>query len=279
METQADVARNPEAFLQIGDFVAASFFFSSLALLLVAIFLFFQLRSTPKLWRNLLLLATLVPLVASLNGFYRRNYWVLTQTNPVEFRFFDWFLTVPLMAIVFYFLLKPVGAKRGMLWRLGASSALMIGFGYIGEAVYPEQPVMWGILGSLGFALMIASIMAEGYPRIFKAGVAPALRRGYVNLSIFLPLGWSVYPLGYMNVPGNVLEGLLDVNAVAIIYNLADVLNKGGLAIGVYLIIREMQEREQTMVAMQRNATANPLPPHGNVPAQPVSPPKVPQNT
>jgi hypothetical protein len=109
METKIDVERNAESFLQIGDLVGATFFFSSLALLIVSLFIFLQLRGIDKKWKLPVLIAALVPLVAALNSFYRRNYWIITQTDPVEFRFFDWFLTVPLMAITFYFLLRPLG--------------------------------------------------------------------------------------------------------------------------------------------------------------------------
>jgi len=247
METASDVARNPESFLQIGDLVGGSFFFSSMALFIVAVFLIFRLKYVPSRWKSTVLIATLVPLIAAMNSFYRRNYWVTTQTSPTEFRFFDWFLTVPLMAVLFYFLLKPLGAKIGMLISLIFFSLVMLLFGYLGEAVYPEESIKWGILGSAGFAGMIGVIMGGGYPRIFNSWVDPVLQRGYLWLSLLLPLGWTVYPIGYMTVPGNMLEGFMSLNSVTIMYNIADVLNKAGLALGVYYIAVKSEATKDEM--------------------------------
>ena len=236
METKADVARNPEAFMQIGDFVASTFFLSALTLFVIALFILLQFRSAPERWKLPLLLASFVPLVAAIGNFARGSYWVKTLTNPIEFKFLDWFITVPVMAIIFYYFLKPLGAKRWMVVRLGVAALWMLVFGYIGEAARPEDSVLWGIMGSLGFAAIVGMIMGEGYPKIFKKGVDPELRRGYLVLSIMLPLGWSVYPIGYMTVPGNLLEGVLSVDTVAIMYNLADMFSKGGLALGTIYI-------------------------------------------
>ena len=242
METQFDSTRNPDSFLQIGDMVAASFFIASISLLIISLFLFLrasQMRSTIQTdWKELLIIVGIIPFIASLNSFYRRNYWIETMTDPVEFRFFDWFLTVPLMVIVFYYLLKPLGVRKRMLLSLVVGSIIMLGSGYIGEALYPESPITWGILGTLGLCIIVGSIMSIGYPKILKRGVDPALKNGYLALSLLLPLGWSVYPFGYMSSPGNILEGFMELDSISLMYNLADVFNKGGLALGVYLIAR-----------------------------------------
>ncbi|MEL6133801.1 MAG: bacteriorhodopsin [Bacteroidota bacterium] len=253
METKADVARNPEAFMQIGDFVASTFFLSALTLFVIALFILLQFRSAPERWRLPLLLASFVPLVAAIGNFARGSFWIKTLTNPVEFKFFDWFITVPVMAIIFYYFLKPLGAKRWMVVRLGLAALWMLVFGYIGEAAYPEDSVLWGILGSIGFAAIIGMLMGEGYPRIFKEGVDPELRRGYLFLSILLPLSWSIYPIGYMTTPGNVLEGALSVDTVAIMYNLADMLSKGGLALGTIYIASKTKAPKQVIYTANSN--------------------------
>ncbi len=85
----------------------------------------------------------------------------------------------------------------------------MLGWGYMGEALEPENSITWGILGSIGFACIIGLIIGIGYPKVFGEGVHPYHKMGYITLSILLPLGWSIYPVGYMSVPGNVLEGVL----------------------------------------------------------------------
>lgn len=261
METKFDAARNPDSFLQIGDLVGASFFITSMTLFAISIFILFRLRYIPSIWKEPVLIASLVPLIASINSFYRRSYWISTLTDPVEFRFFDWFLTVPLMAICFYYLLKPLGAKKRMFIMLLAGSIIMLGGGYIGESVFPESPVSWGILGTLGLCLIIGNIMAYGYPKIFQLGVDPALRKGYLFLSVLLPLGWSIYPFGYLSSPGNIMEGFLQMDTISLMYNFADVFNKGGLAIGIYLIAttysgpqdKDFQSLKQSVLAGSEN--------------------------
>ena len=142
------------------------------------------------------------------------------------------------MAISFYFLLKPLGARKRMFLMLFVGSVIMLGFGYVGESIYPESPITWGTLGTVGFALIIGNIMAYGYPKIFQLGVDPALRKGYLLLSLLLPLGWSVYPFGYLSAPGNIMEGFLAIDTISLMYNMADIFNKGGLALGIYYIAR-----------------------------------------
>ncbi|MEM9984484.1 MAG: bacteriorhodopsin [Bacteroidota bacterium] len=236
METQNDVLRNPDSFMQVGDLVASTFLLSTVALFGVAVFILVQFRLVPARWKLPVLISAFVPLAAGAFSLFRTNYWITTLTNPVEFRFFDWFFTVPLMAIVFYYLLKPIGGRRWMFFALAASALWMLGFGYLGESLQPERSSLWGSLGSIGFAAIVGVIYGAGYPKIFQPNVASAHRKGYLLLSIILPLGWCVYPIGYMTVPGNVWEGVLSVNTVAIMYNLADIFNKGGLALVVAYI-------------------------------------------
>lgn len=242
METLTDVAINPDPVLAQADYVGASFFIASMMLLVSAIFLFFQVNRVPARYRNPVLIGTRVVAVAAFNSLFRRSYWVETQTNPTEFRFFDWFLTVPLMSIEFYLLLRDIGGKIGMLVRLLIASFWMLIWGYIGEALYPEQSIWLGSVASLGLVAIVSIIMAEGYPKIFRNTQDKALRRGYVALSIMLPLGWMVYPICFMAIPGNLLEGSLSVSSISLLYNIADVFNKAGLGLGVYLIAKHSQE-------------------------------------
>ena len=146
-----------------------------------------------------------------------------------------------------------------MLFALIGGSMIMLSCGYVGEALYPESPITWGALASVGLCIIVGSIMSVGYPKILKRGVDPALRTGYLALSLILPLGWSVYPFGYMSSPGNLLEGFMELDSISLMYNLTDVFNKGGLALGVYLIARnykgpiEMEEEEDDHIHFEND--------------------------
>lgn len=242
MENQTDISRNPDSFMQIGDLVSTSFLLAAFSLLAISIFILVQMRSIPGHWKLPIVLSTVIALISAITTLFRWNYWVVTETNPVEFRFVDWFITVPLAAMTFYYVLKPLGARRWMPVRLFIAGLWMIFWGYIGEALYPENSQTWGFVGSLGFAALIGMIMGEGYTLIGKPGVNPIMRKGYLGLTLLLAGSWSIYPLGYMTVPGNVLEGTLEFSTVAILYNLADILSKGGIAIGTVYIASKTGE-------------------------------------
>jgi len=52
-------------------------------------------------------------------------------------------------------------------------------------------------------------------------------------LGIFITLGWSIYPIGYMTMPDNWLAGMFEMN---IVYNIADAINKIGFGLVVYSV-------------------------------------------
>jgi len=236
METLTDVALNPDPYLQKGDLVAAALFFESIAMTVIAVFLFFQVNYVPRRWRNHILLGGLIALAAAIAAFYRRDFWVATLTNPVEFKFFDWFVTVPLMGALFFLMARPHGAKIGMLIRIQIAILFMLLCGYLGEAVYPEQAILNGSLATVGLVGIILIIMLEGFNKIQRNAKDPIVRKGYAFLGLSLPITWIAYPIGYLSVPGNLLEGFMSPESVLILYSLANLISKGGLVMGVYAI-------------------------------------------
>ncbi len=242
METLTDVAINPDPYLQKGDLVAAALFFEALALTAITIFMAFQVTQVPRRWRNQIVLGLVMMAVATLAAIYRRDYWIDTATNPVEFKFFDWFITVPLMGMQFFMMARAHGAKVGMLIRLQISIFSMLLFGYLGEAVFPEQVVVNGSVATLGLIGIIIVIMIEGYPKVASRSADETVRKGYLALGLSLPLTWLAYPVGYLSVPGNLAEGFMSPESVLIMYSLANILSKGGLVVAVYFISIYSQE-------------------------------------
>ena len=55
-------------------------------------------------------------------------------------------------------------------------------------------------------------------------------------LKIFITLGWSIYPIGYMVLPGNLLSGMFDVSSIDLFYNMADAINKIGFGLVIYSV-------------------------------------------
>jgi hypothetical protein len=66
----------------------------------------------------------------------------------------------------------------------------------------------------------------------------PVVIRGIQTLAWFVLVGWAVYPIGYMCMPGGWLNTGLGWSAsnVDLFYNIADAINKIGFGLVVYNI-------------------------------------------
>ena len=98
-------------FLQSGDFVGVSFWIVYAAMVASTVFFFYEGMAVKKEWRLSLTVAGLVTLVAAIHYDYMRDFWVAEQATPIVYRYIDWLITVPLLMIEFYIILKAVGAS------------------------------------------------------------------------------------------------------------------------------------------------------------------------
>ena len=96
-------------FLAQGDMVGVSFWLVSIAMVASTVFFLYEgLRVKPQ-WRLSLLVAGLVTLVAAVHYDYMRDFWVVNQSTPIDYRYIDWLITVPLLMIEFFIILRAVG--------------------------------------------------------------------------------------------------------------------------------------------------------------------------
>lgn len=224
METVNDLSPYLSSYLQQGDFVAFTFFVTTVAMLAGSVFFFFQFFIVPMRWKNPVLLMGLVQLIAGLNYLYMRDYWVETQTSPIEFRYFDWLLTVPLIATLFYNLIRPYGATRFKMIKMIFGAIWMLFFGYLGESLYREQSFTFGLISTLGAVLMLYEI-GMGI-KLLSRQPNDQLKRGYITMFAFIVVTWNIYPVAYLAIPGNLLGGLWEPETLDIMYNVGDILNK-----------------------------------------------------
>jgi bacteriorhodopsin len=163
-----------------------------------------------------------------------RDYYLATGETPTALRYIDWTLTVPLMAVEFYLLTKPFGAKGSTLFKLIVGSAAMLIFGFIGETSGIDNNIMWGVLSTLGYLYIVYEVFAGDVAKLTKESNSPALKQAIYLLKIFITLGWSIYPIGYMVLPGNLLSGVFEVKSIDLFYNIADAINKIGFGLVIY---------------------------------------------
>ena len=117
------------------DYVGISFWFVSAALLAATAFFFLERGTVNDKWKTSLTVAGLVTGIAFWHYLYMRGMWIETGESPNVYRYIDWLLTVPLLIVEFYLILKAVTNVRvAIFYKLLIGSVIMLVAGYMGEA-------------------------------------------------------------------------------------------------------------------------------------------------
>jgi bacteriorhodopsin len=209
--------------LDANDYVGVSFWLVTAALLAATVFFFLERDNVSAKWRTSLTVSGLVTGIALWHYLYMRGVWVETGTSPTVFRYIDWLLTVPLLIVEFYLILRAVtDVAASLFWKLFVGSLVMLIFGYLGEAgIMAAWPAF--IIGCLAWFYMIYTLWGgEGAAARDASGNA-AVQSAYNTMMYIIIIGWVVYPAGYFlgYLAGGVNEGTLNL-----VYNLADFINK-----------------------------------------------------
>lgn len=151
-------------------------------------------------------------------------------TAPI--RYIDWLITTPLLLIEFGIIVALAGAaKKGLVTRLVIADIIMIVTGYLGEVGEPGSAgnVIFFVISVLAWLYIVYAIFG-----IKATGAPEHVQRAVSIMRLFVIIGWSIYPLGtatqeFLELSGSDLG--LAASAAAIIYVIADVLNKVGFGI------------------------------------------------
>ena len=216
--------------LKSDDFVGISFWLISMALVASTAFFFMETQRVSPKWKTSLTVSGLVTLVAAVHYFYMRDVWVGTGETPTVYRYIDWLITVPLLMVEFYIILRACTAVAGgVFWKLMIGSLVMLIGGYLGEAGYMNVTVAF-IIGMAGWAYILYEIFAGEAGRVAADEAPESVKAAYSTMRWIVTIGWAIYPLGYFF---GYMAGGADMATLNIIYNLADVLNK--IAFGVII--------------------------------------------
>lgn len=210
-----------------------TFFIGCMAMMAASVFFFLSMNSVDKKWRTSLLVSGLITFIAAVHYWYMRDYYLETGTSPTFFRYVDWILTVPLMCVEFYLILKVAGAKKSMMWRLIFLSVVMLITGYIGESVDRDNAWLWGLVSGAAYFVIAYDIWLGGAKKLAdEAG--GAVLSAHKMLCWFVLVGWAIYPLGYMAGTPGWYEGMIGGLDMDVIYNIGDAINKIGFGLVVY---------------------------------------------
>ncbi len=227
--------------IPVDDPIAFTFFVGYMAMLASSVFFFVERGSVDGKWKLSLLVSALITGIAAVHYYYMRDYYLATGQTPTALRYIDWTLTVPLMCVEFYLLTKAAGATKSLLWKLILASVLMLVAGYIGEAFTDGSTgysFTWGAISTIGYIYILYTAWMGEVAQLAKKSGDPVVIRGVNALAWFVLVGWAVYPIGYMCMPGGWLNVGLGWKAsnVDLFYNIADAINKIGFGMVVYNI-------------------------------------------
>lgn len=215
------------------DYVGFTFFVGCMAMMAASAFFFLSLNQFDKKWRTSVLVSGLITFIAAVHYYYMRDYWAAFQESPTFFRYVDWILTVPLMCLEFYLILKVAGAKTGLLWKMIFLSVVMLVTGYFGEAVFPDNAAIWGLISGIAYFIIVYEIWLGSAAKLATVAGGNVLAAHKI-LCWFVLVGWAIYPLGYMLGTNGWYTGIIGSGSVDVAYNIADAINKIGFGLVIY---------------------------------------------
>ncbi len=218
------------------DYVGFTFFVGSMAMMAASAFFFLSLSQFDKKWRTSVLVSGLITFIAAVHYFYMRDYWASVEESPTFFRYVDWVLTVPLMCVEFFLILRAAGAKQSLMWKLIFWSVVMLVTGYFGEAVTPEYSWQWGLASGIAYFIIVYMIWFGEAKKLAESAGGDVLKAHNI-LCWFVLVGWAIYPIGYiLGTPGGLfgMDMGVDASFMDVVYNIGDAINKIGFGLVVY---------------------------------------------
>ncbi|MGC6432492.1 MAG: bacteriorhodopsin-like [Jejuia sp.] len=222
------------------DYVGFTFFVGCMAMMAASAFFFLSLSQFDRKWRTSVLVSGIITFIAAVHYFYMRDYWAVNAESPTFFRYVDWVLTVPLMCVEFYLILKVAGAKQSLMWRMILWSVIMLVTGYFGEAVYQDQAALWGAVSGIAYFIIVYEIWFGSAKKLAIAAGGDVLQAHKI-LCWFVLVGWAIYPIGYMLGTDGWYTSILGTGSVDVAYNIADAINKIGFGLVIYSLAVKKQ--------------------------------------
>ena len=220
----------------LADPVNFTFFLGAMAMTAAAAFFFLSIPLVDGKWKNSILVSGLICGIAAVHYYYMKDA-ALSDGVTTEIRYIDWILTVPLMCVEFYLILKVAGATTKHLTNLILLSLGMLVTGYFGEVgTFGISAQLWGLLsGACYFAIAYMIYFGELGKLAKSAG--GAVEKAHKGLTLFVLIGWAIYPIGYMIGTGDG-QWYSFMQAISIdmdvVYNIGDAINKIGFGLVVY---------------------------------------------
>ena len=214
---------NAESTLQPDDFVGFSFWLISLASLAATAFFFLERSSVATAWKAPLSVAGIITGITFVHSMYLSKLWILNGSVPIIYKYIDWFITIPLLAIQFYLILSAVRKISPInFWKFFVSALLMVCGSYAGQAGY-ILPFLGFLIWMSGWIYILYELFSGEAGLIVSRSSNDDFVKAFETMRIIITVGWMIYPLGYVF---GYLTGGIDSNSLNVIYNFSDFVNK-----------------------------------------------------
>jgi bacteriorhodopsin len=225
------------------------FFVGYIAMGAAFVFFMSERSNVAPQYRTTMTISALIVGIAAFHYYYMRGVYADFGVVSIEYRYMDWIITVPLMALKFPSLVGKDAITDAKFLGMGftgvcfTGAIIMILFGYLGEAGIIDG--MLGLfLGGVGWAMII---VATGTPWSSGKGVdnskiAPELMWSTNALRWFIVVGWVIYPIGYLFNPTAGVSEAVSIEMMAVLYNIADVINKVGFGVVAWMGAKKATE-------------------------------------
>ena len=219
------------SYLATNDYVGISFWIATAIMLASTVFFFVERQDVSGKWRTSLTVAGLVTGIAFWHYLYMRGMWSDMGASPTVFRYIDWLITVPLQIIEFYLIVAAVTAvSAGIFWRLLIASIVMLVGGYLGETGLWAPSVGFAV-GMIAWIYIIYEIFLGETAAANASSGNSASQSAFNTIKWIVTVGWAIYPVGYAL---GYFAGGVDNEALNIVYNLADLINKTAFGLAIW---------------------------------------------
>ena len=219
------------SYLATNDYVGISFWIATAIMLASTVFFFVERQDVSGKWRTSLTVAGLVTGIAFWHYLYMRGMWSDMGASPTVFRYIDWLITVPLQIIEFYLVVAAVTAvSAGIFWRLLIASIVMLVGGYLGETGLWAPSVGFAV-GMIAWIYIIYEIFLGETAAANASSGNAASQSAFNTIKWIVTVGWAIYPVGYAL---GYFAGGVNNEALNIIYNLADLINKTAFGLAIW---------------------------------------------
>ena len=221
----------------LADPVNFTFFLGAMAMTAAAAFFFLSIPLVDGKWKNSILVSGLICGIAAVHYYYMKDA-ALSDGVTTEIRYIDWILTVPLMCVEFYLILKAAGATTKHLSTLIWASLIMLVTGYFGETeLWGLSPALWGLFSGAAYFYIALLISPFGELGKLAKSAGGSVAKAHKGLMLFVLIGWAIYPIGYMIGTGDgqwySFFQFISID-MDVVYNIGDAINKIGFGLVVY---------------------------------------------